>query len=246
MEVFIFKDLLIVLAVSVIVLLLGHRLRIPPVVGFILTGVLSGPYGLGLISETHDVETLAEIGIILLLFGIGMEFSFKKLVQIKRLFLLGGSLQVFLTVAISFLVTKVFGKPWNEAVFIGCLISMSSTAIVLDVLNQKGESTTPHGRLSISILIFQDLIAIPMILMTPLLQSNGEVSQTDPMLLWNLAKGIVILGIVFMCAQHLVPRVLLLVARTRSKELFLLCVLVLCFGVAYLTSSLGLSLTIGA
>lgn len=246
MEFLLFKDLLTILALSIFILLLAYKLRIPPVVGFILTGVLAGPHGLALVQDIEDVDILAEIGIVLLLFGIGMEFSLKKLVQIKRLFLLGGSLQVGLTVIISFLIGLSLGGSWGESIFLGCLLSMSSTAIVLRLLEQHGETSSPQGSLSISILIFQDLIAIPMILLTPFL---GSTSQTDPMestSLWLLLKGIVIVVIVFLSANRLVPRLLLLVARTRNKELFLLTVLALCFSVAWLTASLGLSLTIGA
>lgn len=246
MELFLFKDLLIILGFSIVVLLIGYRLHIPPVVGFILTGVLAGPHGLGLVGETDDVEKLAELGIVLLLFGIGMEFSLKKLVQIKRLFLLGGSLQVGLTILISFLIAKGLGRPWNEAVFLGCLLSMSSTAIVLGILDQKGESNSPHGRVSISILIFQDMVAIPMLLLTPLLGEGQSEQGLNLSLLWPILKGLIILVIVFISAQRIIPRLLFLVARTRNKELFLLSVLTLCFGVALLTSSLGLSLTIGA
>lgn len=247
MDLLLFKDLLIILGFSIIILLIGYRLRIPPVVGFILTGVLAGPHGLGFVGETDDVEKLAELGIVLLLFGIGMEFSLKKLVQIKRLFLLGGSLQVGLTILGSLLVAKGLGRPWGEAIFLGCLISMSSTAIVLGILDQKGESTSPHGRLAISILIFQDMVAIPMLLLTPLLGGEGQNGGGfNFSLLWHLIKGLLILALVFFSAQRIVPRLLLLVARTRNKELFLLSVLTLCFGVALLTSSLGLSLTIGA
>ncbi len=248
MEFFVFKDLLVIFILSIIVLLIGHRLHIPPVVGFLLTGVLSGPHGLGLVGETHDVEMLAQIGIILLLFGIGMEFSIKKLFQIKRLFLLGGTLQVGLTVLLGWLIGYLLGRPWQESIFLGCLLSMSSTAIVLGFLEQKGETSSPHGRVSISILIFQDMIAIPIILLIPLLQvgQTDEFTSINPSILWSLVKGIIILIGVFFCAERIVPRLLLLVARTRNKELFLLSVFSLCFGVAWLTSSLGLSLTIGA
>lgn len=247
MEFFVFQDLLVIFGLSIIVLLIGHRLHIPPVVGFLLTGVLSGPHGLALIDKTDDVEMLAQIGIILLLFGIGMEFSIKKLVQIKRLFLLGGSLQVGLTIAAGWIVGELFDRPWTESLFLGCLLSMSSTAIVLRLLEQKGESSSPQGRLSVSILIFQDIIAIPMILLTPLLgNGQGGMTSIDPAMLELLAKGILILIGVFFSAERIVPGLLLLVARTRNKELFLLTVFALCFGVAWLTSSLGLSLTIGA
>jgi len=245
MELFLFKDLLILLGCSIVMLLIGYRLRLPPVVGFLLTGVLAGPHGFSLVSQTDDVETLAQIGIILLLFGIGMEFSIKKLVQIKRLFLLGGSLQVGLTILCTAPFALGASYPLNQAFFFGCLLAMSSTAIVLSALEQNGDAASPHGRLSISILIFQDIVAIPMILLTPLL---GETSQggINLQFLWQLVIGLITLFLVFFSAQRLVPRLLFLVARTRNKELFLLSVLTLCFSVAWLTSSLGLSLTIGA
>lgn len=246
MELFLFKDLLIILGFSILVLLIGYRLHIPPVVGFILTGVLAGPHGLALVSDVEDVETLAQLGIVLLLFGIGMEFSLKKLMQIKRLFLLGGSLQVGLTIALSFLIGKLFGASWGPSLFLGFLLSMSSTAIVLGVLDEKGESASPHGKLSIAVLIFQDMMAIPMLLLTPLLAVGGTSEGIHFSHFGPLVKGVLILGLGFISARHLVPRLLLLVARTRNKELFLLSVLTICFGVAWLTSSLGLSLTIGA
>lgn len=241
-----FKDLLVILGFSIIVLLIGYRLHIPPVVGFILTGVLAGPYGLALVGGSEDVEMLAELGVVLLLFGIGMEFSLKKLVQIKRLFLLGGSLQVGLTILLSLILAKIIGRPWGESVFIGFLLSMSSTAVVLGILEQKGESSSPHGRLSIAILIFQDMVAIPMLLMIPFLAGGVGKESFDLTHLLFILKGLIILALVFVSAQRVVPPLLLLVARTRNKELFLLTVLSLCFGVACLTASLGLSLTIGA
>jgi monovalent cation:H+ antiporter-2, CPA2 family len=248
MEVFVFKDLLIIFSLSILVLLVGHRFHIPPVVGFLITGVLCGPHGLQLVSRIDDVELLAQIGIVLLLFSVGMEFSFKKLIKIKRLFLLGGSLQVGLTVAAGFIIGYfIMNSSWRESIFLGCLLSLSSTAIILRLLEQKGETSSPHGRLSVSILIFQDMVAIPMILLIPLLAGVSAVSHgQEESVAWLLAKGIVILAFVFISAERIVTRLLLLVARTRSRELFLLSVLALCFGVAWLTSSLGLSLTIGA
>lgn len=242
MEIFFFKDLLIIFALSIAVLLIGHRLRIPPVVGFLITGVLAGPYGFKFVQGSEDIENLAEIGIILLLFGIGMEFSVKKLVEIKRFLLIGGFFQVALTALSGFIIGYFFGRSWQESLFFGMLLSMSSTAIVLRLLEQKGESASPQGRSAISILIFQDMIAIPMILLTPMLGSGSNEGVNG----WLLAKGIVVLMVVFFAAEKIVPKLLLLVARTRCRELFLLSVLTLCFGVALLTASLGLSLTIGA
>lgn len=247
MEFALFRELLIILGLSIFILLIGYRFYIPPVVGFILTGVLCGPHGFGLVKEVHHVDILAEIGIVLLLFGIGMEFSINKLIQMRNLLLLGGSLQVGLTVLAGFGIGFAFGSTWQESVFLGCLLSMSSTAIVLRLLEQQGETASPHGRVSISILIFQDLIAIPMLLFIPFLGTGlAEGQEATDSSLWLVAKGILIMIAVFFSAQRIVPKLLLLVARTKNKELFLLTVLSLCFGVAGLTSSLGLSLTIGA
>lgn len=247
MDLFLIRDLLIILGFSIVVQLIGYRLHLPAVVGFIVTGVLAGPHGLGLVGGIEDVEQLAELGIVLLLFGIGMEFSLKKLVKIRRFFLVGGSLQVGLTILTSFVLAKFLGHPFGEAILFGFLLSMSSTAVVLGLLNHKGESASPHGRLSVSILIFQDMVAIPMLLVIPLLgQGEGGTAQVNIALLWPIFKGLITLAIVFLSAQWVVPKLLFLVARTRNKELFLLSVLTLCFGVAWFTSHLGLSLTIGA
>lgn len=246
MELFLFKDLLVIFCFSILVILVGYRFNLPPVVGFLVTGVIAGPHGLGLVEKLDDVERLAQIGIILLLFGIGLEFSIKKLIKVKKFFLLGGSLQVGLTILISTLVGQISERPWGESIFIGSVLAMSSTAIVIRFLEQKGETQSPHGKLAIAILIFQDMIAIPIILLTPFLISTGAENRFDPSTFFLLGKGLVILAFAFICAQRIVPPLLDAVAKTRNKELFLLTVLAICFGVAWLTSSLGLSLTIGA
>ena len=245
MELFLFKDILIIFGLSIVVLLIGSYLKVPPVVGFLITGLLAGPHGFGLVAHLEDVEMLAQIGILLLLFGIGMEFSIKRLIQMKRLFFWGGALQVGLSVAVCYLAAITAGRTSGEALFLGFLISLSSTAVVLRLLDEKGEAGSPHGRLSLAILIFQDLVAIPMILMTPFLGQSADTGQ-EWFLIANLLKGIAILVVVFFCAERVVPRLLFFVAKTKNKELFLVSVFSLCFGVAWLTSHLGLSLTIGA
>lgn len=235
-----------ILALAVLTLLITHRLALPPIVGFICTGILAGPSVLGWVSNPTDIATIADIGIVLLMFGIGMEFSLKTLVQVRHLFLLGGALQVGLTLCLTLLIALFSGFSLQEALFAGLLLAMSSTAIVLGILERKGEIASPHGGFTVSVLIFQDMLAIPMIILMPLLAKQGEGEPFDFSLLWLLFKGIVTLGVVFVSAQHFVPRLLHLVARTRHKELFLLSVLSLCFGVALLSSHLGLSLTVGA
>ena len=239
------SDIVIIFGLSIMVLFVFNRLRIPAIVGFLLTGVLAGPYGLGLIKAIHEVEVLAEIGVVLLLFTIGMEFSLKALLRIKKSILLGGSLQVLLTILVTFVLASLqIGRTFGESLFIGFLVCLSSTAIVLKLLQEKAEMDSPHGQTSLAILIFQDLIVIPMMLFTPLLAGmGGEIGQS---LLILFAKGAGVIVLVILSAKWIVPQLLYQIARTRSRELFLLTVVVLCFAIAWLTSSVGLSLALGA
>lgn len=239
------SDIVIIFGLSIMVLFIFSRLRIPAIVGFLLTGVLAGPYGLGLIKAIHEVEVLAEVGVVLLLFTIGMEFSLKALLRIRKSILLGGSLQVLLTILVTFaLASQQIGRTFGESLFIGFLVCLSSTAIVLKLLQEKAEMDSPHGQTSLAILIFQDLIVIPMMLFTPLLAGmGGDIGQS---LLILFAKGAGVIVLVIVSAKWIVPQLLYQIARTRSRELFLLTVVVLCFAIAWLTSSVGLSLALGA
>ncbi len=245
MEIPIIFDLIVVYALAIGVIFVCHRLGIPPLVGFILTGVLAGPQVLGLIRVPHEVEILAEIGVILLLFTIGIEFSFANLLQLRRSVLLGGPLQVAATGLLFFLVAWHLGLGLGQSVFVGFLVSLSSTAIVLNILQSKAEVETPHGNASLGVLIFQDLIVAPMMLLTPFLagMDRGGVGGA---LVGLLLKGLGILVLVIFAAKWLVPRVLYQIARTRDREMFLLAVLVLCFVVAWGTAAAGLSLALGA
>ncbi len=238
-------DLLIVYALAIGVIFVCHRLGITPIVGFILTGVLSGPQVLGLIQAVHEVEILAEIGVILLLFTIGIEFSFANLLQLRRSVLLGGPFQVGLTVLVFLLLARYSGLQLGESVFIGFLVALSSTAIVLKVLQSKAEVDTPHGSTAMGVLIFQDIIIVPMMLFTPFLAGVGG-NEAGSMLLGLALKGLVIVFLVIISAKWVVPQVLYQIARTRDREIFLLAVLVLCFMVAWATAAAGLSLALGA
>lgn len=245
MEIPIIFDLLIVYALAIGVIFVCHRLGIPPIVGFILTGVLSGPQILGLIRAAHEVETLAEIGVILLLFTIGIEFSFANLLQLRRSVLLGGSLQVAATVFLFFLLARHAGLGVSQSVFVGFLISLSSTAIVLKVLQNKAEVETPHGNTSLGVLIFQDIVIVPMMLFIPFLAGVGGNAVGGTFLIL-LLKGLLVVVSVIIAAKWVVPQMLYQIARTRDREIFLLAVLVLCFVVAWATAAAGLSLALGA
>ena len=244
MEIPLLSDVVVIFALSMAVLFLCHRLQVPTIVGFLCTGVLAGPYGLGLIQGVHDIEILAEIGVVLLLFTIGIEFSLESLRHLKRVVLLGGALQVGLTLVLAAGLSRQLGYPMGEATFIGCLVALSSTAIVLKLLQERAEIDTPHGHTALAILIFQDLIVVPMMLLIPLL--SGKAGDNTPSLLLPMAKGLGIIAIVLVSARWLVPQVFYHVARTRIRELFLLSVVVMCFAIAWLTANIGLSLALGA
>jgi CPA2 family monovalent cation:H+ antiporter-2 len=244
MEMPLLKDIVIILGSSVLIILLFQRMKLPSILGFLITGIIVGPYGLSLIKASHEVELMAEIGIIFLLFVIGIEFSLKTLSSIKRTVILGGLMQVGGTILVTTSITYFAGLEWNQAVFIGFLFSLSSTAIVLKLLQMKGEITAPHGRISLAILIFQDIIVVPMILLTPLL--GGKSDDITYTLLILLVKVVGVVGLVLLMARYIVPLLLLQVAKTRSNELFILTIIVICFATAWVTSSLGLSLALGA
>jgi len=243
-EIPLLKDIVVIFALAIAVLLVCHRLRVPSIVGFLLTGLLAGPHGLGFVTDVYNVEVLAEIGVILLLFTIGIEFSLEQFMEMKRSVLLGGLLQVAVTFVAVLSVFSLLGRTAPEAVFLGFLVSLSSTAIVLKTLQERDEFGSPHGRMALAILIFQDVAAVPMMLFLPFLAAGRGPAGSSLFLL--AAKGIAILLLVWASARWLVPKVLYQVARARSRELFLLSVLVLCFAVAWLTQQLGLSLALGA
>lgn len=245
MEVPIIKEIVIIFTLSIGVLLICHRLKLPAVVGFLVTGVLCGPHGLGLVRGVEDVQDLATIGIVLLLFTVGMEFSIKNIVRYKTYFFGGGMLQVFATVFATVAIAKgLLDRTWGEAIFIGFLVSLSSTAIVLRVLDDRAETDSPHGRLILGVLIFQDIIAVPMMLLIPALAGAGE--EFDMNHLYEFGKGIGILIVMAMLAFRGVPKLLYYVTKTRNRELFSLSVLTVCFAVAWVTNSIGLSLSLGA
>ncbi|MCP4629475.1 MAG: potassium transporter KefB [bacterium] len=244
MEIPLLNDIVIIFGLSIAVLYMCHRIRVPVIVGFLLTGILTGPHGLGLVKAVHEVEILAEVGIVLLLFTIGIEFSFKNLFQIRKSVLMGGSLQVLLTLLAAFSIARHFGQTFGEAVFIGFLAALSSTAIVLKLIQERGEVDSPHGRTTLGILIFQDIIIVPMILVTPLLA--GDTGDLGATLLILAGKGIGIIILVIVSAKWVVPHVLYQIARTRNRELFMLSVVVICLSVAWGTASAGLSLALGA
>jgi CPA2 family monovalent cation:H+ antiporter-2 len=236
-------ELVALFAVSVAVIYVCHRIKLVPIAGFLIAGVLIGPWGLGLVYEPDLVNALAEIGVILLLFTIGMEFSLEQLSRIARAIFLGGTIQVLLTTLVVVSLLSILGTGLGEGIFTGFLVSLSSTAIVISLLSQRGEIDTPAGRLSLAFLIFQDLAVVAMVLVVPFLSGTWKTSGE---ILFALGKAVVLIGVTVFLARRVVPWILEHVAQTRSQELFLLTVVAICFGVTTLTSLADVSLSLGA
>lgn len=222
---------------------LSLRLRQLPIVGFLLAGVLVGPNALGLVSSVETVNAAAEIGVILLLFTIGIEFSLERLMRIRQLILLGGGLQVGLAIAVTAGGLLAVGLDWNVSLYTGFLVALSSTAIVLKLLADQGRTNTPAGQVTVGLLIFQDLAIIAMVLVVPML-AGGAGGPLDILLALGQAVGIIV--VVLVGARRVMPRVLEAVARTCSQEIFLLVVIAICIGTALLTSLVGVSVSLGA
>lgn len=237
-------NLLVIFAVSIAVVFLFHQFRLPSIAGFLVAGALIGPHGFNMVSDVGTVQILAEIGVVLLLFTIGIEFSLVQLASLRRLLFIAAPIQVGGVVAIVWLAAMTAGLPWQQAIFWGFLLSLSSTAIVLKALAARGDSDSLHGRATIGILVFQDLAVVPMILLAPILASPSEGAALS--ILMTLAKSAVVVGLVVAAAWYAVPKLLEHIVRSRSRELFLLTIIVLCLGIAWLTSLGGLSLALGA
>lgn len=239
-------DLISIFSAAAIGGILASVLGQPVILGYLLAGVIVGPFELGLIQDYAQVQTVAELGVTFLLFAIGVEFSFEELNKVKNISLGGGGLQLFLTIALTAFVAVITGWVTSipQGIFLGELISLSSTAVVLKGLMEQNETATPHGQVMLGILIVQDLALGLMLAVLPALnQPVEEIGMAIIIAVLKLALfalGAVIVG------KWLIPPFLQLLAKTESKELFLLGVVALCLAIALLTGEIGLSTEMGA
>ncbi len=237
------KSLIIIFGISAVSVFILNKFRVPSIVGFLISGVLLGPHGLELIKDIRLVEVFAEIGVILLLFTIGLEFSLKNLLKLRKVIFLGGFLQVIITSLLFFLLATMLRQKTETSLVLGPLMALSSTAIVMKLLFDRAEIDSPHGRISLGILIFQDLSVVFFMLMIPMLSGThkgiGEMAEV-------LIKAMGIIMAVIVSARWLVPKVLHQIVHTRMRELFVISIIFLCLGTAFLTYKLGLSLALGA
>ena len=255
-------DLVVVFAVATAVVFAFGRARVPSVVGLLVAGVLVGPYGLSLVSDVEVVEVLAEIGVVVLLFTVGLEFSLARLVTMLPLMARIGLPQIVGTTALVAAATWWYLGTLPQAVFAGLLVAMSSTAIVLKLLADRGETATPHGRIAVAVLLLQDLLVVAAMLAVPLLADaagtrppsaatldGGSGAHASPLFanpLAAVAAGFAVVTAVLVAGRRLVPVVLHEVVRQRNRELFLITIVLVCLGTAALTAQVGLSLALGA
>jgi len=237
-------DFIIILASAVFIVLVSNKIKLPAVIGFLLTGILIGPGGLRWVSDSEMVKMMAEIGVVMLLFVLGLEFSLDRLKSIRRSFWFGGSFQVVLTTLFVSGFFYILGFALTLGIFYGFIIALSSTAVVLRELSERREIDTITGRTSIGILLFQDFAIVPMAALIPILAGTVQTSWSH-MGLKALAIGLAAyIGLIG--TRKLFPVLFHLAARTRGREIFVLTSLLVCLGMAVLTSVLGLSPALGA
>lgn len=236
-------QLVLAYGAGVVVVLLLLKIRVPTVVGFLVAGVLLGPHGLGLVEDVETVGALADIGVVILLFTIGVEMSLARVMKMGGAVLLAGGLQVALTAAGVAIPLGWLQGGWGRAVILGLLVAASSTTLLLRTLGERGELDAPQGRVAVGISIVQDLCMVPIMVLLPLMGGTGTEAGA---LGWALGKAALALVGTVVLARYVVPYAFELVVNTRSRELFALTVIFLCLGTAYLASLAGLSLALGA
>lgn len=238
------RDLVVLFAAGLPIVLVFQRLNVPSVVGFLIAGIVIGPHGAAVIGHTEQVDNLAELGLVLLLFVVGLELSFRQLARLGGIILWSGGMQIALTAAAVWLAAGAWGVPSGRALFFGFLVAQSSTAILLKVLSDRGELDAPHGRVAVGILLIQDLSLVPMMLLTRLLAAPGAASgRAIGLVLLQAAAAI---ALIVLAARLLLPALLRQIVRLRSRELFTGAIVLFCLGTAWLAARFGLSLALGA
>ncbi|MBC7499653.1 MAG: cation:proton antiporter [Herminiimonas sp.] len=243
---------LLLLATSVLGVVAFRMLHLPPMLGYLVVGIVIGPFGLALAEENSATHTLAEFGVVFLMFSIGLEFSLNKLSSMRRTVFGLGMAQVLLTIAatmlfgwlVAYFVPRLINISWQAAFALGGALAMSSTAIVSKLLTEKMELESEHGRRVISILLFQDLALVPLLILVPALaKPGGDLVAT---LAWGTLKGVFVLVLLLVIGQKLMRGWFGIVVKRRSQELFMLNLLLITLGAAWITERAGLSLALGA
>jgi CPA2 family monovalent cation:H+ antiporter-2 len=240
---FLLPELVLTYAIALVFILVLARVRVPPIVAFIIAGAVAGPTGIGIVKTQEEVNVLADLGIVLLLFTVGLEFSLTEIQRIWKAVVFGGSLQIMGTAALLMLLLfATVREPWRVSLFIGLFVALSSTAIVLRELSSRNQLDAPHGRLMVGVLLFQDLAIVGLLLLVPILSGRTPLSGV-PLVLLRAAAAI---GAVAVVSRLVLPVLFRLVAQSGRREAFPLAVLLASIGTAWVSSLLGISMALGA
>lgn len=240
----IIQDIVIILFFSIAIIFLFNKVKVPSIVGFLIAGMIIGPYGLKLIKSVDEIEVMAEIGVILLLFTIGIEVSLSQIIRIKKLLVVGGGMQFFLTSFISFIIFYSIGISLSQSIFFSFLISLSSTAIIMKLLVDKNEVDSPHGKISIAISLFQDLMIVPLFLLLPILSNTGSTNISSIFI--RVFFAFTITALLIITSKYFIRPIVHQIAKLRLREAFTIGIIFLILGTAYITHQAGLSFAIGA
>jgi len=244
MEVPLLRELVIVLAASVLITFVFHKLKLPTVIGFLLTGILLGPSIMKVVGEPQEIWSLAEIGVVMLLFTVGLEFTPETVKRIGRIFLVGGGIQVLLTILIVTVGLLLMGRSFAESLLFGLLLTHTSTTVLLKVASDRGDVNSPPVQTALGISLFQDIGFVPMAALVPVLARAGASSLGR--VGGNLAVSLLVLGAVFFVIRVIISELLFRIVGTRLRDLFILMSLFICLGMSLLSSALGLSMALGA
>ncbi|MDQ3200575.1 MAG: monovalent cation:proton antiporter-2 (CPA2) family protein, partial [Pseudomonadota bacterium] len=240
-----FANLLIILASSLVVIALFQRLRLPPVLGYLCVGLMIGPTAFNWVNENEDLPDLAELGVVFLLFSLGLEFSLSKMIAMRKVVFRLGGLQVLITGAILGALLMWLGMPTTAALLLGAGLALSSTAIVSKELGSLGEIFSSHGQNAIAVLLFQDVVAVLLLTLVPVFAGSSDQAWYWALPL-TLVKTVVLFIGLLAASRWLLPRLFHEVAEARSAELFVLLALVIVLLTAWLTHLMGLSPALGA
>lgn len=243
-EFLVIQDIVIILLVSFPIIFIFRKLNLPSLVGFLLAGMIIGPYGFKLIKAVDEIEVMAEIGVILLMFTIGLEVSLSQINRIKKFLLTVGGLQFLITSAVAVAIFWLAGIPINQSIFLGFLLALSSTVIIMKLLSDKNELESIHGKISVSISLFQDLMIVPLFLILPILSTGKDINTLNVLLKIVVAFGVT--AILIFAAKYFMPPIIHQIARLRMREAFTVGIILLILGASYITHFAGLSFAIGA
>ena len=239
-----FHQLIIILGFSIPVIYIFNKMKLPSIIGFLITGILIGPFGLKLIDDVAGIQLMADIGVAFLLFTIGIEIQLNRFLKHLMEILLTGGLQILCTFIVGMAIGLTLQLSVGQSIFIGFILVHSSSALILKILKDRSDENSPQGRISIGVILFQDMMVVPMMLLIPFLAGNSGPDTLT--ILWKLAKSILIIVCLLIAARYIVPFILEKLVNMKMRDVLVIASVVIAMGIAWITESLGLSLAIGA